>query len=162
MLPAGVPDHQLDLSSSGQQLGGDQHRRISFLRSLHLISPHQTEILNSLWPLRGHFLLFNSNSEWILGVSWFGRWQPDSLNICRQFAEDVHETMTQQSAQHHVKDATWCFHEDVRRYCFDHCYDTCCVPSNLPWPQTSMWSPRQSATLWWVLGSGLGPLASVH
>lgn len=36
-----------------------------------------------------------SNSEWILGVSWFGRWQLDSQNICRQFAEDVHETMTQ-------------------------------------------------------------------
>lgn len=77
------------------QLGGDKHWRIYFLRSLHLISPHQTEILNSPWPHRDHFLLFNGNSVWILGVSWFGSWQQDSRNICRQFAEDVHETMTQ-------------------------------------------------------------------
>lgn len=24
-----------------------------------------------------------------------------------------------ESAQHHVKDAAWCFHEDLRGYCFD-------------------------------------------
>lgn len=123
------PWSPLDLSSSGQQLGGDQHQRISFLRSLHLISPHQTEILNSLWPLWGHFLLFNSNSEWILGVSLFGRWQRDIRDICRQFA-DVHETMTQHSTclficpfKGRVCTAPCqrrnLVHEGVRRCCFD-------------------------------------------
>lgn len=89
MLPAGVPDHQRDLGSSGQQLGGDQHQRIYFLRSLHLISPHQPEILNSPSPLWHEYLSavcrrcpWNHDAAFDLPLLGRAFWRPFKGRVC--------------------------------------------------------------------------------